>query len=35
MIILPCLQFFFHNGYVFYIFILTWLLGLLLKVVRL
>ena len=35
MIILPCLQFFFHNGYVFYIFILTWLFGLLLKVVRL
>lgn len=34
MIILPCLEFFFHNGYVFYVFLLTWLFGLLYKVVR-
>ena len=33
MIILPCLEFIFHNGYVFYVFLLIWLFGLFFKVV--
>lgn len=33
MIILNCLQFFNHNGYVMYVLLLTWLCGLLVKAV--
>lgn len=33
MIILRCLEFFAHNGYVMYVFLLTWIFGLLFKVV--
>ncbi len=35
MIILPCLEFFYHNGYVFYIFVLTWVFGMLWRLMHL